>query len=201
MSDIFYLLFLTLFLTWLVRLHHKPSPWVNVIRLMKSLAVMVAMSGYLMLSDAPPWIWLVILPFFVVASFCHGVTIKPRELTHLTLTPALKSGTYHVHLKSVLQPFARDAYRDLALLIDFIPKHKGRTLILTSPLLAKDGKFRGIETLSELPVLIEKRTVSYWRSPLTLLVLCYYKHLRRKPILRTADLTKQYQLRLTLWPE
>ena len=201
MSDIFYLLFLTLFLTWLVRLHHKPSPWVNAIRLVKSLVVMVAMLGYLMLSDAPPWVCLVILPFFVGVTFCHGVTIKLRELTHLTLTPALKSGTYHVHLKSVLQPFTRDAYRDLALLVDLLPKYQSHTLMLTSPLLAKKGKFRGIETLSKLPVLIEKRTVSYWRSPLTLLVLCYYKHLRRKPILRTADLTKQYQLRLTLWPE
>ncbi|MFA0121467.1 hypothetical protein AB4400_08575 [Vibrio sp. 10N.261.48.A2] len=198
MSALFYLLLLSLFLKWLLRIQHNPSSWVNAIRLVKSLVVMVTMTGYLMLIDAPPFAWFVTLPFILVVTFCHSVTIRPRELTHLTLTPALQNGTYHVHLKSVLQPFTRDAYRDLALLIDLLPKYQGHTLMLTSPLLAKNGDFRGIETLSSLPVSIERRTVSYWCSPFVFLVLCYYKYLRRVPVLRTADLTRQYQLRLTL---
>ncbi|MFA0156808.1 hypothetical protein [Vibrio sp. 10N.261.46.A3] len=198
MSAVIYLLFLTLFLKWLGHIHHQPSPWINAIRLVKSLAVMVVMTGYLMLIEASALAWFITLPFVGVVGFCHSVTIRPYELTHLTLTPALKNGTYHVHLKSVLQPFTRDAYRDLALLVDLLPEYQGKTLLLTSPLLAKNGDFRGIETLSTLPASIEKRTLSYWRSPLVFLVLCYYKYLRRVPILRTADLTTQYQLRLTL---
>ncbi|MFA0001650.1 hypothetical protein [Vibrio sp. 10N.261.46.A3] len=100
MSALFYLLLLSLFLKWLLRIQHNPSPWVNAIRLVKSLVVMVAMTGYLMLINAPVLAWFVVLPFLVMFTFCHSVTIRLRELTHLTLTPALQNGTYHVHLKA-----------------------------------------------------------------------------------------------------
>ena len=145
-----------------------------------------------------PLVWVVVLPCSLIIGLYYSVTVKLHALTLLTLTPSFKRGYYHVHLSSILHPFTRGAYRDLALLIDLLPRYNGHTLMLTSPLLAKKGEFRDTEMLSKLPVQIEKRTLPFWRSPLVFLVLSYYKYMKRSPILQGADLSKQYQLKLSL---
>ena len=191
-------LLLFLFLYSGLKVVHPPSPWLNGIRHLKAGVIGIALTAWLMLIDAPQPVFIGTLLFGLWVGVGYSVTVKLNELTLLSLTPSLRSNQYHVHLSSLIQPFTRDTYRELELLIELLPKYNGQSLILTSPLLAKQGSLRNIEQLKKLPVHIEASCHSYWRSPLEFLVLCYYKHIKREKILQHSDLSKQYRLLLTL---
>ncbi|WP_243656877.1 hypothetical protein [Vibrio crassostreae] len=177
---------------------HPPSPWLNGIRYFKAGVIGIALTAWLILIDAPQPVFIGTILFGLWVGVGYSVTVKLHELTLLSLTPSLRSNQYHVHLSSLIQPFTRDTYRELELLIELLPKYNGQSLILTSPLLAKQGSLRNMEQLKKLPVHIEASYHSYWRSPLEFLVLCYYKYIKRENILQHSDLSRQYRLLLTL---
>ncbi|PML89281.1 hypothetical protein BCT25_01830 [Vibrio sp. 10N.261.45.A6] len=191
-------LLLFLFLYFGLKVIHPPSPWLNGIRYFKAGVIGIALTAWLILIDAPQPVFIGTILFGLWVGVGYSVTVKLHELTLLSLTPSLRSNQYHVHLSSLIQPFTRDTYRELELLIELLPKYNGQSLILTSPLLAKQGSLRNMEQLKKLPVHIEASYHSYWRSPLEFLVLCYYKHIKRENILQHSDLSRQYRLLLTL---
>ena len=191
-------LLLFLFLYTGLKVVHLPSPWLNEIRYFKAGVIGIALTAWLMLIDAPQPVFIGTLLFGLWVGIGYSVTVKLYELTLLSLTPSLRSNQYHVHLSSLIQPFTRDTYRELEFLIELLPKYSGQSLILTSPLLAKQGSLRNIEQLKKLPVHIEASYHSYWRSPFEFLVLCYYKYIKRENILQHSDLSRQYRLLLTL---
>ena len=191
-------LLLFIFLYRLLTFSHAPSTKVNLIRGIKGIVILLVIAVWLVPLHLPWYINGGILFFSVWIGFCYSVTINLNELTLLSLTPSLRSNQYHVHLSSLIQPFTRDTYRELELLIELLPKYNGQSLILTSPLLAKQGSLRNMEQLKKLPVHIEASYHSYWRSPLEFLVLCYYKYIKRENILQHSDLSRQYRLLLTL---
>ncbi|PMO24203.1 hypothetical protein BCT15_07555 [Vibrio splendidus] len=191
-------LLLFLFLYFGLKVIHPPSPWLNGIRYFKAGVIGIALTAWLILIDAPQPVFIGTILFGLWVGVGYSVTVKLHELTLLSLTPSLRTNQYHVHLSSLIQPFTRDTYRELELLIELLPKYNGQSLILTSPLLAKQGSLRNMEQLKKLPVHIEASYHSYWRSPLEFLVLCYYKHIKRENILQHSDLSRQYRLLLTL---
>ncbi|TCT60440.1 hypothetical protein EDB44_11261 [Vibrio crassostreae] len=191
-------LLLFIFLYVGLRVVHPPSPWLNGIRYFKAGVIGIALTAWLILIDAPQPVFIGTILFGLWVGVGYSVTVKLHELTLLSLTPSLRSNQYHVHLSSLIQPFTRDTYRELELLIELLPKYNGQSLILTSPLLAKQGSLRNMEQLKKLPVHIEASYHSYWRSPLEFLVLCYYKYIKRENILQHSDLSRQYRLLLTL---
>ncbi|PMM26336.1 hypothetical protein BCT58_08300 [Vibrio lentus] len=191
-------LLLFLFLYWGLRVVHPPSPWLNEIRYFKAGVIGIALTAWLMLIDASQPAFIGTLLFGLWVGIGYSVTVKLHELTLLSLTPSFRSNQYHVHLSSLIQPFTRDTYRELELLIELLPKYNGQSLILTSPLLAKQGSLRNLDQLKKLPVHVEASYHSYWRSPFEFLVLCYYKHIKRENILQHSDLSRQYRLLLIL---
>lgn len=191
-------LLLFIFLYRLLTFSHAPSTKVNLIRGIKGIVILLVIAVWLVPLHLPWYINGSVLFFSVWIGFCYSVTINLNELTLLSLTPSLRSNQYHVHLSSLIQPFTRDTYRELELLIELLPKYNGQSLILTSPLLAKQGSLRNMEQLKKLPVHIEASYHSYWCSPFEFLVLCYYKYIKRENILQHSDLSRQYRLLLTL---
>lgn len=191
-------LLLFIFLYRLLTFSHTPSTKVNLIRGIKGIVILLVIAVWLVPLHIPWYISGSVLFFSVWIGFCYSVTINLNELTLLSLTPSLRSNQYHVHLSSLIQPFTRDTYRELELLIELLPKYNGQSLILTSPLLAKQGSLRNMEQLKKLPVHIEASYHSYWCSPFEFLVLCYYKYIKRENILQHSDLSRQYRLLLTL---
>ncbi|CAH7037599.1 conserved membrane hypothetical protein [Vibrio chagasii] len=191
-------LLLFIFLYVGLRAVHPPSPWLNGIRYFKAGVIGIALTAWLTLIDAPQPVFIGTLLFGLWVGIGYSVTVRLHELTLLSLAPSFRSNQYHVHLSRLIQPFTRDTYRELELLIELLPKYNGQSLILTSPLLAKQGSLRNMEQLKKLPVHIEASYRSYWRSPLEFLVLCYYKHIKRENILQHSDLSRQYRLLLTL---
>nr|WP_216604955.1 hypothetical protein [Vibrio chagasii] len=177
---------------------HAPSAKVNLIWGIKGIVILLVIAVWLVPLHLPWYICGSVLFFSVWIGFYYSVTVKFQELTLLRLAPSFKSNQYHVHLKSLIQPFTRDTYRELELLIELLPKYNGQSLILTSPLLAKQGPLCNIEQLKKLPIHIEASYHSYWCSPFEFLVLCYYKYIKRENILQHSDLSKQYRLLLTL---
>ncbi|CAK3173681.1 conserved membrane hypothetical protein [Vibrio crassostreae] len=186
------------FLYKLLTLSHQPSAKVNLIRYVKGLLILMAITGWLMPLNLPWPLSGGILLFSAVIVFFYCVRIELNELTLLSLTPSLKSNQYHVHLPTVIHPLTSETYQELELLIELLPKYNGQSLILTSPLLTKHGSLHNIGKLKNLPVNIEISYHSYWRSPLEFLVLCYYKYIKRKNILKHSDLSKQCRVGLTL---
>ncbi|MFA0195922.1 hypothetical protein AB4454_14625, partial [Vibrio artabrorum] len=169
----------------------------NLIRYLKAGVIVVALMGWLILIDAPQSVFIGTLFFGLWVGVGYSVTVKLHELTLLSLTPSLRNNQYHVHLSNLTQPFTRDTYRELELLIELLLKYNGQSVILTSPLLAKQGSLRNIEQLKKLPVHIKASYHSYWRSPFEFLALCYYKHIKRENRLQHSDLSRQYRLCLT----
>ncbi|NOH36369.1 hypothetical protein [Vibrio chagasii] len=191
-------LLLFIFLHRLLTFSHAPSAKVNLIWGIKGIVILLVIAVWLVPLHLPWYICGSVLFFSVWIGFYYSVTVKFQELTLLRLAPSFKSNQYHVHLKSLIQPFTRDTYRELELLIELLPKYNGQSLILTSPLLAKQGPLCNIEQLKKLPIHIEASYHSYWCSPFEFLVLCYYKYIKRENILQHSDLSKQYRLLLTL---
>lgn len=164
----------------------------------KGIAILLVIAVWLMPLHLPLYINGSVLLVSFWIGFCYSVRISLNELTLLSLTPSLKNNQYRLHVSSLIQPFTRDTYRELELLIELLPKYNGQSLILVSPLLERHTLLRNIEQLRKLPIDIEVSCYSYWRSPSEFLVLCYYKYLKRKNRLQHSDLSRQYRLLLTL---
>lgn len=191
-------LLLFIFLYRLLTFSHPPSAKLNLIRGSKGIVILMVVTVWLMPLHLPLYLNGGVLLFFAWIGFGYSVRIALNELTLLKLTPSLRKNQYHVHLSTAIHPFTRDTCRELELLIEQLPKFRGQSLILTSPLLGKHGSFFNIKQLEPLPVNIEASYHSYWRSPLEFLVLCYYKYIQRETILMHSDLSKQCRLLLTL---
>lgn len=195
-----YTIFVFFVLYQTLKYPHAPSDFLNVIRGIKGLFVAVLMSSWSLVvdGDLPFVVDLTVIFVVWVVTWRYGVTVKVEGLKKLTLTPSHEINEYHVHLLNLSQPFDRATYQELGHLIDELPRLGVRSLVLTSPLLAKDGDFRSLARLNAFPVRIKKSTNSYFFAPLEFLVLCYYKYVKRERALLSADLSRQYRLRLTL---
>lgn len=135
--------------------------------------------------------------FFIqiyLLAYYYGVVIIFPDAPNLMAQPEFFHRYLRVHLKKRDGVFTKAIYNDLETLIHLMPTHNIDALILTSPLLAKDGEFRPSHRLERLPVTIEKQHVPVWKNPIEMLVLAFYKHILKRAFLHRADLTRQYRL-------
>jgi hypothetical protein len=129
-----------------------------------------------------------------LSAYYYGVVITFPNAPNLVAQPEFFHRYLRVHLRKRDTAFTKEVYKDLETIIHLMPKHNIEALILTSPLLAKDRKFRSTHRLERLPVTIEKHHVPVWRNPVETVTLAFYKYMLKSAFLRNADLTRQYRL-------
>lgn len=167
-------------------------------RIAKTVGLVALILIWLWSLNLQPLAWFGLL-LLIPAIYSYGVTIKDERTPHLLCVPSMRKDTLHVHLRTVETNFSLDVYRDLITLIEIAPSQGITCLILTSPLLAKSGRFRHTGFLEKMGVTVSDKTRrSAWLSPFTMVSLMYKKHLMQCPSLKRADLSCQYRLILTI---
>ncbi|PCD85632.1 hypothetical protein [Vibrio mediterranei] len=129
--------------------------------------------------------------------YLYGFAYILPEHPNLTFIPSLFKRELNVHLTDIETPFNRGVYRDLIALINTMPSYRVHRLILTSPLLAKNGEFRNTDMLEMYGVTVESKVSSHWRAPLQAFTLYRYKYWKKSPVFKDSDIKRRYQLLLT----
>ena len=168
-------------------------------RIAKTVRLMVLVLIWLWSLDIPPLAWFCCLLLFIPMIYSYAVTIKDNRTPNLLCIPSMTKDTIHVHLRTADINFTRDVYRDLTTLIEIAPSHGITRLILTSPLLAKSGRFRHTGFLEKMRVTVEeKEQLSFWLNPFAAITLIHKKHIMKYSSLKHSDLSCQYRLVLTI---
>jgi hypothetical protein len=160
-----------------------------------------AVNGLLLLWGANLAIPLLTWPLLMMLMglvYWYGFVCVSPEYPNLTLIPSLFKRELNVHLTDIESPFNRGVYRDLITLINKMPSYRVHRLILTSPLLAKNGEFRNTDSLSKCGVTVERKVSSCYRAPLQAFTLYRYKYWKKSPVFKDSDIRRRYQLLLTL---
>lgn len=171
-------------------------PHIKRLQAIKSSILVISTWLWMLIIHAPIWTSGLLIPF--VLSVCYfSLTLRLHKKSKLMVIPSLFGKTGHVHLETVDASLCRGTYLELKELIELLPNCQFSELTLTSPLLAKNGRFRSTHHLAGYPIEIKMQILPGWTAPFQFLVLAWYQRVMKSPRLQMADLTKRHQLTIT----
>lgn len=138
---------------------------------------------------------------FLIFHFFYGFSVTSTRTQSLVIVPSLlNKHQVQVHLATLSQPFTRNVYNDLFLVIEELKATNVRTVILVSPMFSKKTELRNTlffeSILKKRNIALESHPVAFYTKPWSCFLLGIQKYLLQIPSIQSLPLTRWHKYTL-----